>query len=266
MKVDWVTLSAQILNFLILLALLKKFLFDRIVKVMDEREQRIADRLQEVDSKKKEADEELGKYQTKNDELDQKRDELMEKAKEESEQRKKELIKHAREEVDSLRSKWHRSIENEKDTFLRSLRRSAGEQVYSIARKVLKELSDYKIEEQVISVFIDRLNDLNADAKEEIEGMIRESNNNVVVKTSFEPEKDLKKKIEASIHEIIFADAHIDFNTSKKLICGIEMRVNGKKVVWNIDSYLQALEESFQNSISKEVEKTKLNDKHEKSE
>ena len=266
MKVDWVILSAQIINFLILLALLKKFLFDRIVKVMDEREKRIADRLQEADSKKREADEELGKYQTKNDELDQKRDELMEKAKEESEQRKKELIKQAREDVDSLRSKWHRSIESEKDTFLRNLRRSAGEQVYVVARKVLKELSDYKIEEKIISVFIDRLKDLNSDDKEEIEGMIRESDNNVIVKTSFELENDLRKRIESSIHEIIFSDAHIEFNTSKQLICGIEMRINGKKVVWNIDSYLQALEESFQNSISQEVAKTKSDNKNEKNE
>ncbi len=266
MKVDWVTLSAQIINFLILLALLKKFLFDRIVKVMDEREQRISDRLKEADSKKEEADEELQKYQSKNDDLDQKHDELMEKAQKESEQEKKELIKRAREDVDSMRSKWRRSIEREKDSFLGDLRRKAGEQVYSVARKVLKDLSDYKIEEQIISVFLDRLSDLESDDRDEIAGLIRESNNNVIVKTSFELENDLQKKIESSIREIIYAEAAIDFNTSKEFICGIEMRVNGKKVVWNIDSYLHALEERFQDLIEKEVDKTESKDKKEKNE
>jgi F-type H+-transporting ATPase subunit b len=40
MGIDWFTLVAQIANFLILVALLKHFLYNRIIKAMDEREKR----------------------------------------------------------------------------------------------------------------------------------------------------------------------------------------------------------------------------------
>ena len=45
MHIDWFVFAAQIVNFFILVALLKFFLYDRIVKAMDARQARIASRL-----------------------------------------------------------------------------------------------------------------------------------------------------------------------------------------------------------------------------
>jgi F-type H+-transporting ATPase subunit b len=45
MLIDWFTVAAQIVNFLVLVALLKHFLWGRLVRAIDEREKRIAGRL-----------------------------------------------------------------------------------------------------------------------------------------------------------------------------------------------------------------------------
>lgn len=45
MLLDSFTIIAQIINFLILVYLLKRFLFSRIIKIMDEREKQITDRM-----------------------------------------------------------------------------------------------------------------------------------------------------------------------------------------------------------------------------
>ena len=66
MLINWFTVIAQIVNFLILVFLLKYFLYDRIVKAMDEREQRIQLRLKEAEEKKQEADQEARSYLEKN--------------------------------------------------------------------------------------------------------------------------------------------------------------------------------------------------------
>jgi F-type H+-transporting ATPase subunit b len=52
MLIDWFTVVAQIINFLILVALLKHFLYGRIIKAMDQREERINSRLEEAKKKK----------------------------------------------------------------------------------------------------------------------------------------------------------------------------------------------------------------------
>ena len=45
MDVDWITVSAQIVNFLILVWLLKRFLYRPVLNAMNRREQRIHQRL-----------------------------------------------------------------------------------------------------------------------------------------------------------------------------------------------------------------------------
>ena len=62
MLINWFTVVAQIVNFLILVFLLKYFLYDRVIRAMDQREQRIQQRLQEAEEKKQEAEQEAEAY------------------------------------------------------------------------------------------------------------------------------------------------------------------------------------------------------------
>ena len=55
MLIDWFTVGAQALNFLILVWLLKRFLYKPILHAIDEREKRIAKELADADAKKAEA-------------------------------------------------------------------------------------------------------------------------------------------------------------------------------------------------------------------
>ena len=48
MLIDWFTVVAQIVNFLVLVALMKHFLYGRLLRAIDEREAGIAARLAEV--------------------------------------------------------------------------------------------------------------------------------------------------------------------------------------------------------------------------
>ena len=59
MLIDWFTVIAQIVNFLILVALLKHFLWGRLVRVIDDREQRVATQVAEAEKKNKTAEQKL---------------------------------------------------------------------------------------------------------------------------------------------------------------------------------------------------------------
>ena len=56
MLIDWFTVSFQVINFLILIALLKRFLYGPIIRAMEERESTIAARLFEAERAEKEAE------------------------------------------------------------------------------------------------------------------------------------------------------------------------------------------------------------------
>ena len=73
MLIDWFTVGAQALNFLILVWLMKHFLYKPIIHAIDEREKRIAKELADADAKKAEAQKEHDEFQHKNEEFDQQR-------------------------------------------------------------------------------------------------------------------------------------------------------------------------------------------------
>ena len=87
MLIDWFTVGAQALNFLILVWLMKRFLYKPILHAIDEREKRIAAELADADAKKAEAQKERDEFQHKNAEFDQQRAALLSKATDEAQGR-----------------------------------------------------------------------------------------------------------------------------------------------------------------------------------
>ena len=92
MLIDWFTVAAQIFNFLILVALLKHFLYGRIINAMDRREARITSRLQDAEEKKKLAEEEAAEYNQKIQDFNVQREEMFYHVKEDAEAFRKDLL------------------------------------------------------------------------------------------------------------------------------------------------------------------------------
>ena len=80
MLIDWFTVGAQALNFIVLVWLLKRFLYKPILNAIDAREKRIATELADADAKKAEAQRERDEFQHKNEAFDQQRAALLSKA------------------------------------------------------------------------------------------------------------------------------------------------------------------------------------------
>jgi F-type H+-transporting ATPase subunit b len=101
MLIDWFTVGAQVLNFLILVWLLKRFLYKPILNAIDTREKRIATELADADAKKAEAQKEHDEFQSKNKTFDDERSGLLGKATDEA---KAEHDRLPRSDCGSLRS------------------------------------------------------------------------------------------------------------------------------------------------------------------
>jgi len=96
MLIDWFTVGAQALNFIILVWLLKRFLYQPILNAVDAREKKIAAELADADSKKAEAQQERDEFQRKNEEFEQHRAALFAKATEEAKAEGQRLREEAR--------------------------------------------------------------------------------------------------------------------------------------------------------------------------
>ncbi len=257
MNIDWFVFISQIVNFLILVVLLKHFLYDRIVKMMDQREQKIASRLQEAESKNQQAEQQLQEYQDKQKDLENKKKKILQDAEQDAEQQKKQRVEEARKKVDALRSRWKQSIEREKDDFLQEIERMVGDQVYAISRRALHDLADRDLEQQVVGVFVDRISGLSPEDKKHMTGLMEKSNDKIFINSAFDLSNQDKETIRDVLQKELSRDLELQFGRNDDLICGIELKLDGKRIVWSIDHYIAALREQFNRSIENELQRGK---------
>lgn len=242
MLIDWFTVVAQAVNFLVLVFLLKHFLYGRIVRAMKEREAKIASQLKEAEDKRKEADREAESFRKKNEELEKERDAMLAEAKQAAEAKRKELMKRAREEVDEVESAWREALAQQKASFIEDLRQRVVNQVSSIARNALKDLADEELNDRVVGIFLQRISKLDDKRRRALLKSIEKSDNRVVVRSAFELDKQQRQSTAKAIGTHIQEGLDVQYETSPDVIAGIELRTHGHKLAWSLDSYLESLE------------------------
>jgi F-type H+-transporting ATPase subunit b len=250
MQLDWFTLFAQIINFLILVALLKHFLYGRIIEVMDEREQRITSRLTQAEEKRKQAEEEAETYRNKTKELEQQRRETLEQAEHDAEARRKELVANAREAVEHQKAEWKKSLEREQEEFLRDLQQTTGEQVYAVTRRVIRDLAHDELERQIVRIFLERLHSLSDEERDRLRAIVRQPQETVQVRSAFEMPEDLRQQIRTTLADLAADQTpELEFVRSDDLLGGVELSANGQKISWSIRSYLTELEQQWREKL-----------------
>ncbi|MGF1540466.1 MAG: F0F1 ATP synthase subunit B [Pleurocapsa sp.] len=246
MLIDWFTVFAQIINFLILIFLLHRFLYKPIVKTIKSRQQEIEHRWQEAEKKKEAAQAEAASYRQKQQELEVKKQEFLDRAQEQGEEKYHQLLQQARQEVEQKQVDWENALAQQQEQFLENLQQKIAEQVYQIACQALQELADISLEQQAIATFIHRLETLDEEKQQSLSESLSKSNNGIVIRSSFELSADTRQKILDSLHcKQIYPGNNLQFTTTPDLICGIELQASDYKVAWNLKSYLQSLEENF---------------------
>ena len=250
MLIDMFTVIAQIVNFLILIYLLKRFLFHRIIKIMDDRENQITGHMKEAETAKEEAQKELEEQQKIRQELEQKWNEMLAQAKKDAQKKRDAMVKDAREKIEEDQKNWRGAMLKQRSDFLKDLRYLSCEQICKISRKVLADLADEKLENQLIENFFIQLDKLDKKEKDDFVRFVHRDEGKLSVNSSFKLSKEKESEIKKALERMIGNKANINFQISPELICGIESRSEGKKVSWNIENYLNGLEEQLKKAFS----------------
>jgi F-type H+-transporting ATPase subunit b len=242
MLIDWFTVAAQALNFLILVWLMKHYLYKPILHAIDEREKRIAAELADADAKKAEAKKDRDEFQHKNEEFDQQRAALMTKATDEAKTERQRLIDEARKAADALTVKRQDALKNEAQNLNQAISRLTQQEVFSITRKTLTDLATTSLEERMGDVFTRRLRTMNGGAKSGLGAALKSTSEPALVRSAFDMPAAQRATIQNALNETFAADIHLRFETAPDLVSGIELTTNGQKVGWSITDYIASLE------------------------
>ena len=253
MHIDWFVLFCQIFNFLLLVYLLKRFLYGRIIKAMDDREAKIAARFAEAEELKVKANEAAQLYEKRNQSLNETKEHMLNEATMAADAKRKELMEKVREEVDQVKARWQDMLVREHDAFFYDLRQRAAKQLYATARKALRDLADADLEERIVDEFLRRVKALDEEKSIQMRKAISGSGNNVIIQSAFSISEQRRTQIEEVLKKQITNSFTIRYLEQPEIVSGIELRVNGHKIAWSLNEYLETLVESLTETLQKEA-------------
>lgn len=251
MQINWFTVVAQVINFIILVWLLKRFLYKPILNAIEDREKKIASQLQNAEDQKADAIKEKDEFNQKNETFDLEKKELMDKAIAETKEERMKLMEEARNEADKLSLKLEDASKKEQENRNKEIAEKIQHEVFAITRKTLADLASVSLEEQSTNIFTRRLNELNEEEKKKFIEAFSPGPNPILIRSAFDLSEKQKLEIEKSVKEIIGKEIQFQFKTMPELISGIELTTNEYKLSWSISEYLNSFEKSI-SEIKKE--------------
>jgi F-type H+-transporting ATPase subunit b len=240
MMIDWFTVAAQAINLLILVWLLKRFLYKPVLNAIDLREKSVAAAVADAEAKKSEALKERDEFKRKNSGFDAQRDALMAKATADAAAEGLRLKGEAQKSADDLAAKQKGALLSSARAMDRAVGLRVRQEVFAIARKALDDLAGAGLEERMVAVFLRRLQSLDAQAKAALGQALKAGPPLLQSAVDLSPEQ--RTAIQKGLNEAFSADIPLSFKAAPELGGGIELLAHGQKLAWTIGDYLGSLE------------------------
>jgi F-type H+-transporting ATPase subunit b len=246
MPIDWFTVGAQTINFMVLVWLLKRFLYHPILKGLDAREQKIKKILEDADAKKAEAQLLITKLEQEQEQIEQQRTAILNTVKKEAVKQREQLFLTAQTAADDMLRKRLEALQKELQNIQHDVVEKSVMEVYATSRKILQDLAGMDIEECMLNKLLIKLKTLKPEQYGELITALVRSNYLMLVRSAFELTAEQQKALQQCVQNKFSGNSdkaiQLTFNHVPGFINGIELSASGWKIAWNSSNYLATLQ------------------------
>jgi len=240
MQFNLTTFFIEIINFIILIWILKRLLYAPLQKIILKRKNDIKNNLEQVDKLKSEALELERKYNNRLNEWEQEKEknktvlhkEILELRAKELQKMDVELEKEQEKAKVILQQKLNEEVKNNT--------KQAIDLAISFSDKFLKRLADKNLESSMVRIFLSDLNK-NKSFQEELNNMILslDAKNNIYVQTAFELDNEQENNISQNIEKILNKKLDFNFSVNQELLAGIDVQIGSLNLQANLRDELE---------------------------
>jgi F-type H+-transporting ATPase subunit b len=247
MPIDWFTIIAQIINFLILLWLLKRFLYRPIIDGLDAREKKIAAILADAQSKETQAQALQKNYEQKLSEIEKERINSLSVATTAAETAAKTLLDAAHVDAEVLVKKRLEALQLEVSQLKHDVLLKSVNEIYAQCRKVISDLAGVELEHLMFDNLIQRLDNVDAEHAIQLTDALVSCNNKVLIRSTFELSIEQLQRLQDCLQAKVAGDAQSQISLTQsqvpELISGLELNLSGWKMPWSVHNYLNELQQ-----------------------
>ena len=145
------SLVAYLINFVILLAILSVFAYKPLLRLLDQRSERIKESLEAADRAREEAASSRGAIEEQLNEARREGQRLMETAREAADRYRGEEMDRARQEAEAFVARARADIQRERDTAIQEVRANFGDLAITAAERVIRRSLDRQAHRELIT-------------------------------------------------------------------------------------------------------------------
>lgn len=251
MLIDWFTVGAQLLNFLILVWLMKRFLYQPVQGAIAAREQKIAAELADAAATQAAATQQQDEFRQKNEAFEEQRAGLLQQARDAAKAEGERLQAQSREAADAASAARAKALLADAQHLRADITRHTQEQVFHISRRVLSDLASVSLEQRASEVFIQRLRAVDDAARDTLGQALKAASEAEpgLLRSAFDLPAEQQAAIQAALDELFGQPIALKFQTTPELVSGIELSAQGQKLAWSISDYLAVLSDGLEDRL-----------------
>ena len=239
-------LLSQIVNFLILFGALYFLLWKPMLKMLNERKQRIAQGLGDAEQARKDRERAQAEYEERIKQAEQEREAILARAAGEGEQARAEALAQARAQAERVVAEGKEAVERERQRMLADLRGQIAALSIAAANKLIGEALDEQRQRRLIDEFFSGIKAGRVVVLEEQELEQAKAGEVVATVTSALPLTEEERKVVSSgLAEQMGQVPAIEFKVDPAVLGGLVVRIGDKVIDGSVGGRLEALRESL---------------------
>jgi F-type H+-transporting ATPase subunit b len=238
--IHWPTVFFQIMNFLIIVWILKRYLFGPVVSAMDRREREIRDRLKSAEKLNKDSAEERRALESELLALEGKRAEILAAAREKADAEGAALVRSFNKGMQERREEELAVLERERAELKKSVMGVATRAVVETAGAALSGLANSNVERALVDSFAARADKRNIADVPALKRYYKKAGL-MLVNASFGLDAPARRKIRAALSKLVGGPVRIRFGLDEKIVCGLEVVCDSMVVSFGLGEYIERL-------------------------
>ncbi len=248
MAFDWFLLAAQLVNFGLLLVLLRVFLYKPVLNVMQQRDEQLAQTWAEAERVQAEAKADAAQLAAARADLENERRQRLDLIEAEAQRVRTDRLREVEAETAAFRVRQGEALEQGREKTVATLQERSAELLLEELRATLVDLADDDLEQRTTAVFARRLQELDPGRLAELRAAAHEAT--PVISTAFDLGEAQRNELAQLVKRVANSNAEPSFVTDARLLFGVELTVGAVRVAVSGGERMAALEVAFDDALA----------------
>lgn len=235
MELNWSTFILEIINFLILVWLLKHFFYKPVMDIITRRKQTIQDSLDKADAVRVESESLKSQYENRLEDWEKEKAKARVDLHREIEAERKQAMDNLAQSIQQEKEKSKVLIQRQQDNAAQKNKMLAIEQSLAFSTHLLSRLANQDLESAIIRLVLEDLENLSSGQREELQKACTGTKEPVHISSAHVIDEVTRVAIKDALSKILKQSVEAEFKQAPSLLAGLHIDIGS----WNLQASLQ---------------------------